>query len=134
MTVSTMQEQIEADIMILLMRALFDKEVAAFGDDGLGKYGRSDRAHRFIIDDITVDVALDEINGMCSAMVNLYPAGYSSSTVGHIVTDQNFLISVRQHLADDAIDPACIQYHDPDFQGANFVMMEIDVAKLLDWA
>lgn len=129
---ATLEQQIEADCSVLLIRALLGQQVAAFGEDGLGKYGRNDLAIFFKIEDLDLTVAMDE--GEPLGMVSVKPEGYNAASFGHIVTDQNFLISMQNLLKAHFIDPTCISYSDIDLQGDDYVSFDLDVVKLLDWA
>lgn len=130
---ASIAQVIEADCSVLLLRALLGKEVVAFGEDGLGKYGTSDRAHRFTIDDVQVDIELDDQDEPFGAAF-IHLDGYHCDTVGDIVTDQNFLISLSKYLKAEHIDPACLKYAEIEIQGSNFVTMYIDIPTLLQWA
>lgn len=130
---SSFREMVEADCSVLLIRALLNKTLVAFGDDGLGKYGRSTYPKTFTVRDMDVDVILDD-DGSPSCVATLYLTGYDAADVGHIYTDQNFLISVRSALKADHIDPSCIEYSELCLQGDSFVTFDVDVKLLLDWA
>lgn len=124
---------IESDCSILMLRALLEKQVVAFGDDGLGKHGRCDQPQYFTIEDVQVDV-LDPEDDEIYGIVFLKLLGYNSSKFGDICTDQNFLISIQKLLSAHHIDPACLTYGEIDIQGTTFVAMHLNVGLLLDWA
>jgi hypothetical protein len=131
-TISTL---IEADCATLILRALLSKSVVAFGDDGLGKYGRSQIPRTFLIHNIDVDVECDDQTGddaTCTA--KLYLEGFHKDDVGHVATDQNLLISLRQHLKDAEIDPSCIRFADYALQGDDYCTLHFDVQLLLQWS
>lgn len=130
----TIEKQIEADVSVLLYRALFEKEIHVFGEDGFGKYGRNDRAKTFKIDDISVDVDLNENTGDCEGIVYLTLAGYDEKDCGMIMTDQNAEISIRQWLQNEHIDPKCVKWALHSDQGQDYIAMFVDVPLLLDWA
>lgn len=129
---ATFEQQIEADCSVLLIRALLGQTVAAFGEDGLGKHGKNDLAIHYVIEDIDLVIVIDDDEPVGQVAVKLQ--GYDAAKFGHIVTDQNFLISLRKLLAAHHIDPTCIEYAEFDMQGDDFVSFDLDVAKLLDWA
>jgi hypothetical protein len=129
----TIKETIGADCGVLLFRALLNKSVSAFGEDGLGKYGKSDHPRFFDIADLDIDIAIDE-SGIPEGMLFINLADYDYQDVGHIATDRNFLICIREMLKAEHIDPECLSYSALDEQGENFVSMDIDIALLLDWA
>lgn len=127
------REEIEADCSVLMLRALYQKTLVAFGADGLGKYGKCDMPQYYDVEDIAVDVSIDE-DDIPIGFVSLKLDGYDATKFGHICSDQNFLISIRKLLIADHIDPACISYSDVEFQGDDFVTFDLDIPLLLDWA
>lgn len=127
------EKQIEADVSVLLYRALFEKEIHVFGDDGLGKYGRNERPKTFQIADISVDIDLNQDNGDVSGIVYLSLDGYDEADCGAIMTDRNAEISIAKLLKDEIIDPSCLKWATLSDQGEDFIAMFIDVANLLDW-
>lgn len=131
---ASLQDQIEADASVLLCRAFLHKRVCAFGDDGLGQFGRHSLAQHYTVEDIDVTVELNEETGDAIGVVSFKLTGYDSSLFGHIMTDQNFLIRCRELLTADHMDPKCLSYAILEMQGDDFVSMDIDVPLLLDWA
>jgi hypothetical protein len=129
---ATFEQQVEADCSVLLIRALLGQTVAAFGEDGLGKHGKNDLAIRYMLEDIDLTIMLDDDEPF--GVVSLKPEGYDYTKFGHIATDQNFLLSVRNLLSAHHIDPTCIEYSEIDLQGNDYVTFDLDVVKLLDWA
>jgi hypothetical protein len=129
---ATFEQQIEADCSVLLIRALLGQTVAAFGEDGLGKHGRNDLAIHYTIEDIDLVIVIDDDEPLGQVALKL--ENYDASKFGHIMTDQNFLISVRKILTSQHIDPTCLEYSEFDMQGDDFVSFDLDVVKLLDWA
>lgn len=130
----TIEKQIEADVSVLLYRALFEKEIHVFGEDGFGKYGRNDRAKTFRISDISIDVELDEGTGDIDGIAYLSLDGYNENQCGMIMTDQNAEISIRQHLQNEHIDPKSVKWALCSDQGQDYIAMFVDVPLLLDWA
>lgn len=130
---TVLEREIEADCGILLIRSLLGKSVVAFGEDGLGNHGRNDLAVFYSVEDIALDVVMDD-DGEPYGTILLKLSGYDASQFGHICSDTNFMISVRSLLKDQHIDPDCLKYSDIDLQGDDFVSLDIDVVKLLDWA
>lgn len=130
----TIEKQIEADVSVLLYRALFEKEIHVFGEDGLGKYGRNDRPKTFRISDISIDVELVSDTGDVTGIVYMTLEGYDSADCGYIMTDKNAEISIAKLLQSEHIDPACLKWATFSDQGEDFIAMFIDVATLLDWA
>lgn len=122
---------IEADCSILLFRALLDKHVVAFGDDGLGKYGRSEFSKAFTISDLEIFIDPQDNN---TGEVSLRLQEYDAADVGHIYTDQNFLISIGALLSTSNIGQKCLSYAGFESQGSNYVSLKIDVPTLLQWS
>ncbi len=137
----SIRTKVQSDCEILLWRALANKSVFAFGDDGLGKHGRCDLAQTYKIQRFSIEIDLAE-KPPTPIGIPVYDAfgklsidlqGYSASEFGHICTDQNFLISVRKLLEAQHIDPACMQYAAIDEQTENSVVMDFDPVMLLNW-
>ena len=125
------KKSIEDDCAILLTRSLLDKDVWAFGEDGLGKHGRSNMAFQFQIVDIDVCIIEfddDTLTGKCLVSIKL--DNYSSNTVGHICSDNNFMISIRKYLKDDFLDPECVSWAGIEMQGNNYASLYVDSAIL----
>ncbi len=130
----SIEKQIEADVSVLLYRALFEKQIHVFGEDGFGKFGRNDRAKTFTITDISVDVTLHEDTGDAEGIVYLTLGGYQASDCGAIITDQNAEISIAKLLQDEHIDPKCLKWALLSDQGSDYIGLFVDVPLLLDWA
>lgn len=128
-------KDIEADCGALLFRALFEKEVTAFGEDGLGKYGTNDMPKLFMIDDIDIDLEYDEqTDEVLGGKAYLHLVGYSSKDCGHVATDLNLTISIARLLREHCIDPACLTWAPLKDQGDTYFTMLIDVPLLLSWS
>lgn len=130
----TIEMQVEADVSVLMFRALFEKEIHVFGEDGLGKYGTCDRAKTFRISDIHVDVDVDEDSGDVKGIIYITLDGYDQVDCGHIMSDRNAEISIAKLLKDQIIDPSCLKWAGVHHQGDDFIAMFVDVPLLLDWA
>ena len=130
----TIEKQIEADAAVLLYRALFEKEIHVFGEDGFGKFGRNDLPKTFKIVDISVDIELNEYTGDASGIAYLTLDGYDAADCGMIMTDLNADISLRVLLQKEHIDPACIKWANLSDQGQHSIALFLDVPLLLDWA
>lgn len=122
------QESVEADCSVLLLRALMMKNIKTFGEDGDGKYGRSQYPIEFLVDDMAVDVNDDLETGE----VKIFLKEYDAKQVGLIVTDKNFIISMNKHLVENFIDPKCLEYSPINKQGRHFVSLTLDVPKLIE--
>jgi len=125
--------ELQDDCVILLNRAWLGKTVSAFGADGHGDYGQSPFAKYFTIDDITLLISENKITGEITGTALLNLTGFDSSIDGHCATDKNLTISLNKLLADQHIDPTCWKYESYEFQGMDFVVVSIDVSRLLDW-
>jgi hypothetical protein len=124
---------IEADVSILLCRALLNQKVIGFGEDGMGKYGRNDYWKSFMIDDIDIDIIADDVTAP-TGTVRLRLAGYDSADCGDIATDGNLTIAIKNLLKDQHIDPECLSWAPLVEQGENYIALNIDVPLLMDWA
>lgn len=120
------QESLEADCSVLLMRALMNKSIKTFGEDGDGKYGRSQYPLDFIVEDMAVDINSDLETGE----VKLFLKDYASRKHGFIATDKNFVISMNNFLEENFIDPKCLSYSPINKQGYHFVSFLLNVPKL----
>lgn len=125
-------EQIRSDAIILLERALRSKTVHCFGIDGFGQYGTSDRARTFTI--LNVDLLLfGEIYEWPEAYAYIKLEGYSDTDNGLILTDNNFAISLNEHLKAASIDPSIWTWAPVSEQGSTTVAIKLDVKKLISW-
>jgi hypothetical protein len=129
----TLQEQIENDCKILLGRALKDKVLCAFGDDGCGQFGRSCTPAFFTVKDITINLAFDELYPAASTgTVSIRLEGYNANLTGHILTDKNFEISIRKLLTDESISPEALTWGELNDQLYDQVVMNMNVQELFD--
>lgn len=127
-TVSLLQE----DCVVLLERALLNRRVSAFGEDGLGQHGASDTPRFFRVEAVFVELEADHDDdpSLLAGSAQLFLEGYDAADVGHICTDANFMISVNAHLAAAGVEP-CLAYSAVEDQGVHYVQLDIDVGKLL---
>jgi hypothetical protein len=125
---------IEADCSVLILRALLEKSVVAFGEDGLGKHGKCDQPKYYTIEDVSVDVAASPSSGDVVGAAFITLKGYNESDFGAILSDRNFLISIQNLLRAEFIDPNSLSYSILELQSEHVVVMDIDVPLLLDWA
>lgn len=126
-------QELSNDCKILLERALQDKEIACFGIDGFGQFGQSDQAKRYKVGFVLVELNDDSDDDIPKGFASLYLDGYTSAEFGHIVTDNNFKLSLNQLLRDHSIQADCWEYGPAFMQGADFVVLKIHVEKLLEW-
>ncbi len=120
------QETVEADCSVLLLRALMFKAIKAFGEDGDGKYGKNQFPIEFLVDDMAVDVNDDLETGE----VKIFLKNYDATQVGYIATDKNFVIGMNQYLEENYINPECLSYSPLNKQGRHFISFKLDVQKL----
>lgn len=119
------------DCKILLTRALLNKSVSAFGEDGHGEHGASPRAAHFNISKITLLITQPEDATHAVAVLQL--AEYSARDVGHVSTDRNLCISLNKYLVEHDIDPACWSFAAIQFQGDSCFTIDLNVQKLLQY-
>jgi hypothetical protein len=121
---------VQEDCRSLLERALLEKTVCAFGEDGFGKYGSSAFGAWYTIIAIEVAIYLHSEMGQ----VTFFLEGYDSRVTGHAMTDKNLEISLIQHLKAAGIDPDCFFWqHNTDQQGIDSVTMDLQLDLLLGW-
>jgi hypothetical protein len=130
---ASVQQMIETDVSVLLLRALNNKTLVAFGDDGLGKYGTCDMPQYYAVHDLDISVDINEADDTAAGVVYIELAGYDAARFGAITTDRNFLLSVQEQLESVGIDRSVLTYA-PDGNHLEYgVLMSIDIKKLLDW-
>jgi hypothetical protein len=117
------------DAAILLKRALLGKQIVAFGEDGFGEYGRSEYPRTFTIADVALD--FDTATYGVSLILNIGEV----SMLGRIETDQNALISIRELLKAEVIDPTAVNWYENFDYKANFIrddiiLLDLDLKKL----
>ena len=121
---------IQQDCIALFRRALLNKQLCGFGEDGLGKYGQNPYPSYFDVIEVDVSVSLSSRNGW----VGLHLGGYDSTITGHVMTDKNFEISLFQLLKAADINPDSVSWQpNTANQGAHSVEMNFDLGLLLDW-
>ena len=127
-------ETLKDDATILISRALLGKTIGYFGIDGNGQHGRDVWAHYSKVEDVVVfikGISTDEADLDVDLMVFL--ENYSAKTHGHILTDQNFMMSLNEHLKNADIDPVCVSWASLELQGDNCVTLKLDIHELLQW-
>jgi hypothetical protein len=126
-------QAIQEDCSILLNRALADKTLCFFGEDGGGQHGSSYFAHTRTVSDVGVFLKDFSDGEQMNAVAMIFLEGYSSSTHGHASTDKNFRMSLDARLKFAGINPACLNWGDIDEQGEECVTMKLDPDLLLEW-
>jgi hypothetical protein len=130
---ASVQQMVESDVSVLLLRALLGKTLVAFGDDGLGKHGRCDVPQYYEVQDLDICINLNEADDTADGVVFISLTGYDAMRFGLILSDQNFLLSVRAALDAVGIDGSVLTYAEFAVQDQHDVAMAIDVKRLLDW-
>lgn len=121
------------DVLTLLNRALFEKDVFAFGEDGFGQHGRRDIPLRTVVDDVQVMLSYDETADDLSGRAYVVLRDYDSCIDGHICTDRNFLICIGDLLEKAHIERDVLSYAPVQSQEQSTVVMDIDVHRLIAW-
>lgn len=107
-----------------------------FGEDGFGQYGRSDQVFRGAVGayDISVTVDDDDNPSDIHCLLKLYVVGYDSRVHGHAITDRNLEICLDTTFKAYYIDPDSWDWADISMQGNDYIALNIDIPKFLDWA
>jgi hypothetical protein len=131
-----MLDAIAEDCTTLLERALLNKTVFMFGEDGNGRHGRSEFPVYSEISEIRVFLSSDDDDNPSDVhgIVQLHLPDYDCTVHGHAITDQNLRISMNMLLQAACIDVDALTWADISQQGLHSVAFSIDVEKLLDWA
>jgi hypothetical protein len=123
------------DSTVLLYRAFVGKTLECFGEDGFGKYGRSDIPQYLRVSSIAADITADDIDSpsKCEGIMLLDLDGYSQARQGHAITDRNLEIAIRRCLKEWDIDADAVSWGPIDRQGEGYITLSFDPFKLLDW-
>lgn len=126
---------IEEDCILLLERALLHKTLNAFGEDGLGQYGKWDTPQYFDVTHIFVTIRADDDNAptIVSGKVLVRLLGYDSDVTGLVITDKNFDISFQNALSEAGVPLDALILLPADEQPRFSVAFDIDIGKLLNW-
>lgn len=125
---------IKNDCTILLERALLSKFICAFGEDGLGLYGKNNQTSCFNIKSVEVNISEFANDAEISGTVEICLDGYDSNTSGHIMTDKIFEIGIALLLKAVSINPAALVWQrDASNQGVSTVVMDINLDVLAGW-
>lgn len=130
----TMIREIANDCAILLERSLVGKSVACFGIDGFGIFGQTSQAQTYTIVtfNIIIDMNRDDVD-FPSAKLELQLEGYDASTYGHVLTDQNFMISLNALLKAEEISHDIWTWGLAVEQPENGIILNLDIPALLQW-
>lgn len=113
-------------------QALLRQTLCAFGEDGFGKYGKHDIAQYFLVSDISVDIMADDDNmpTVITGKLSICLRDYDADVVGHIVTDQNFEISLGQKLKAAGISPKALTWASINEQVPGCVTFNINLDQM----
>lgn len=129
MTNALIMDLISKETMLLLRRALENKIIGIFGEDGNGKFGRNDLALYLKIKDFYVDIGIDEDDVITSQLTIILED--FDQKLGLIFTDQNALLSIKNLFVLDHIDPSAIKWPDnEEYQPKNGFLLDLDINKL----
>lgn len=122
------------EVTILLDRALHAQSLTFFGEDGGGLHGRSTFpvTCRVRCLDVEVETFSDDI-AETVVYARLFLEGYQASENGHAITDQNLRIALNQLLDAEHIDREALSWGPLDYQGEDFICLQVDAARLLAW-
>lgn len=132
---TTTLDIIQGDALILLERALLNKNLVFFGEDGGGKHGRSVYPVTAHVNGIDVTLASDDEDNPSDiwSCVFIRLLGYDSDVTGHAITDQNLRICLNQLLSAEHLDPTCLDWAHVDLQLKETIVLDVNIGKLLQW-
>lgn len=126
---------IEEDCELLLERALLNKTINAFGEDGFGQYGKCDTPQYYNVTHIFISIKADDDNAptIVTGKLLVRLLGYDSDITGLVITDKNFDISFQNALAASGIPHDALVILPADEQPRFSVAFDINIGKLLNW-
>jgi hypothetical protein len=125
------------DIQILVSRMLrTDDALFMFGEDGCGQHGQNSQVFRGQVGlyDVACSADDDEDPSDIHCLLKLYVVGYDARVLGHAITDKNLEICLNQMFVREAYDIDSWDWAHISMQGDDYIALNLDVAKLLDWA
>ena len=127
-------DYVKDECLVLLDRAFYGKSLTFFGEDGGGRYGRSEFPITAKIKcyDLEFEAFSDDASEI-RAIFTLYLNGYNAEETGHAITDENLRININMLLTDQEIDADTLTWADLKHQGKDFISFNLDVQKLLAW-
>lgn len=130
----TMIREIANDCAILLRRALWGKSIACFGIDGFGIFGQTNQAQIYPIAEFSIRIDMDNDDAdFPGAKLELELAGYDANKYGHVLTDQNFMISLNALLKAEELGADIWSWGLAAEQPSNGIILNLDIPKLLQW-
>lgn len=126
--------QISDDCTVMLDRIFHGESLTFFGEDGNGQYGRSTFPVTARIRAVNVDVeSFSDDLAEVEAFAYIFLDGYSATEHGHAITDQNLRINLNRLLAKEEVEPAALDWASIDRQDDDYIVLKINVQKLLAW-
>lgn len=123
---------IEKDCEILLKRALLNKTLSCFGEDGFGQYGKDSFARHYQVNDITTRAYQDQ-DEQVFVIARIYLDGYNSTLQGHAATDRNLEISVNNFFTAEYISTNSWTWAEEALQEQNCFTIEINAFNFLGY-
>lgn len=123
---------IEKDCEILLKRALLNKTLSCFGEDGFGQYGKDSFARYYQVSRITTRAYQDQ-DEQVFVIARIYLDGYNSTLQGHAATDRNLEISVNNFFTAEYISPNGWTWAEEALQEHNCFTIEINALNFLGY-
>lgn len=117
----------QTDCKILLDRALLNRPIWVFGEDGLGQHGRSNFPIQCFITDINVQLDSEQ-----TGLVFIDLDAYDSQAHGHASTDRNLMCSLAGLLQAQLLPTSCLTPAAIELQGRFTVAFNLDVESLIN--
>jgi hypothetical protein len=133
----TTVDMLREDVQILISRMLRSgDELFMFGEDGCGQHGRSDMVLRgqVALFDVSVTADDDDEPSDIHCLLKLYVTGYNAGVHGHAITDKNLQICLDMMFKREHLDPDSWDWAHLSMQGNDYIALNLDIPKLLDWA
>lgn len=130
---SAVIEVVRQDAEVLFHRVFMGETITCFGEDGFGKYGRSDLPVAFSISGVQVEAEDLDPNSLTAIGIRVFLSlsGYDEAQYGGtIATDQNALISLKDLLKSGHVDPSSISWAPLQHQGKHHIALDFDLHKL----
>lgn len=130
----SLSSQLVDDCTVMLDRVLTGESLTFFGEDGGGQYGRSVFPKTCRIRSFNVDIErYSDDYAEIVAYVYIFLDDYSASEHGHAITDANLRIDLNRLLAKEEVDPTALDWGELEKQDEDYIVLKIDVQKLLAW-
>jgi len=132
---TTMLDALSDDCSIMMQRVLLNKNLVFFGEDGAGKHGTSIypvTGHVYLVD-VELDCDDEDNPSDIYGVVRIAMVGYDSAVTGHAITDQNLRIALNMCMKAEHVDPTALDWADISLQGQDYIVLDLDVSKLIEW-